>query len=261
MFPAPDRSAAMNLNHARPAHFTVACLVALAVPGAGATSTPQQGRLCPDVPAVVSPGNDLAAGLSQIARACQIPIGFEEFEGRTDRVALKTALPLRLAEPRAAVTAVLGSDLPYRLDEGNGVLMVRPAERGASIRTFLDHPVQAVPSQSVTIDEAFAKVLGVWLPSEMLASRRFGPAAGRGAPLPVSPRPNRRFEFAVAEGSTARDMLTSIVRAHGAAGWQVTYSDFERLSGQRDPSIGLYTFDNNSWSGRDTSIPRVLIDR
>lgn len=194
-------------------------------------------------------GTPIDIAIMRLARAVQVPIGFERHynpNGETERL----AAPIILQQPDLdkILPQLLKGHSYYWRRTGGGV-QIRPEARDQdNARTFVDMALPRLGLTDTKLVNALDEIVNALVPG-----------------IGVPPRRSLREDglltrrFSVPDGRyTVSELLTAITVQHGASGWIVSYKRVNLTEIEADIVVGLYTFDGTSFS---RSIPPRALAR
>jgi hypothetical protein len=170
--------------------------------------------------------------MDMLAWSARTAIGFEALEDdQLEPTESSGELQLAGNTLGEALDRIVAEAPRYSWSEENSVVHLRPETARADPDDLLNRPVTVFRLDGVTLSEALREV-GFYLRPELRGGGTVGSGPG--------PRELGLQRFSVTVSNTNLcGLLDAIVIAHGAASWQVTYTDDPRWPYR----IGFATFD------------------
>ena len=159
-----------------------------------------------------------------LALAARVPMGLES-DQRPFRA--NWSIPATGRTLRDVLDALVAAEPGYSWEEMDGVVLIRPVERASGDRDVLSIQIERFQLRDVRSADAMNALATLF-----------------GAGGVAGPGDTRRFSVDMPDGSTIREVLNAIVRAHGTLAWACEHKS--RVGpGEVPTSIGLaigYTF-------------------
>jgi hypothetical protein len=153
----------------------------------------------------------------QVARAANVPLGFENLPGcgfgQRAIVSTDRGLALRASTPREAFDEIASLNDSVRWQEIDGMAVVRPAAAWNDVDNLLNLPAHSFQLMNVGAGDALDRVLQAATPRVRYVQSRKREQGPLEAPFSV--------DFG---GGTMLRALNAVVRAKGDAEWRVGYT-------------------------------------
>jgi len=173
----------------------------------------------------------------QVARAANVPLGFESLPGcgfgRRTIVPAGLGRVLDASTPREAFDEVAALNRNFQWQEIDGMVIVRPTAAWDDPQNLLNLPAHAFQLMNVAADDALSRVLDAATPRVHYVQTRARVHGPLEAPVSV--------DFS---GGTLLRALNAVIRAKADAEWRVGYASSEaailigKLSKLSEPAVG-----------------------
>ena len=169
--------------------------------------------------------------VARLARRFHVIVGVEYLKSECARIGGErrsngALIDLKGLTIEDAFAKLLAMDPRYQMIEREGVFVVRPVQAWGDPKNMLNFMSGSFTLEDATLGIALDTVLSAIVGDRPSLDDRFGSRTEQGA---------RRFSVKTS-ATSAGGALDAIVRAHGAAWWEVREGEVGRL-------VSLYTFD------------------